>query len=315
MAHVVLEQRLADAGLADRVEVTSSGTGDWHVGEPMDRRAAATLTAAGYDATRHRARQYDPAGRRRTTWSSRWTRPTSPTSAARDRPGPAVPRLRPGRPGRRRTRPVLRWGRRLRGGADDGRTDRRPRSSARRCRATWLPAMTRQPLVARRAEELLGTSVVATAPVAGGDIATATRLRLSDGTTALMKTLPHAPEDFFAAEARGLRWLGEATAASPCPEVLGVRPRVPDHPVGRARQDSRRRGRRVRPRARRHPRGRRRRRSALERDGYIGKLPLPNRPRRHLGGVLRRTPGAALPQAGPRPRRWRPRRTPRRSRP
>jgi protein-tyrosine phosphatase len=59
MAHVVLESRLDDAGLADRVQVESSGTGGWHVGNPMDRRAAATLTAAGYDATRHRARQYD----------------------------------------------------------------------------------------------------------------------------------------------------------------------------------------------------------------------------------------------------------------
>ena len=58
MAHVVLEARLADAGLDD-VVVSSSGTGDWHVGSPMDRRAAATLTAAGYDATRHRARQHD----------------------------------------------------------------------------------------------------------------------------------------------------------------------------------------------------------------------------------------------------------------
>ena len=61
MAHVVLEARLADAGLADRVTVTSSGTGGWHVGNPMDRRAAATLTAAGYDASRHRARQFEPA--------------------------------------------------------------------------------------------------------------------------------------------------------------------------------------------------------------------------------------------------------------
>jgi protein-tyrosine phosphatase len=59
MAHVVLEARLAEAGLADRVEVTSSGTGDWHVGRPMDPRAAATLTGHGYDATRHRARQWD----------------------------------------------------------------------------------------------------------------------------------------------------------------------------------------------------------------------------------------------------------------
>ena len=59
MAHVVLESRLDDAGLGDVVEVTSSGTGGWHVGNPMDPRAAATLSRAGYDATRHRARQYD----------------------------------------------------------------------------------------------------------------------------------------------------------------------------------------------------------------------------------------------------------------
>jgi protein-tyrosine phosphatase len=58
-AQVVLESRLVEAGLADRVVVHSSGTGGWHVGSPMDRRAAGTLTASGYDASRHRARQYD----------------------------------------------------------------------------------------------------------------------------------------------------------------------------------------------------------------------------------------------------------------
>jgi protein-tyrosine phosphatase len=58
-AHVVLAARLADAGLEDRVTVRSSGTGDWHIGQPMDRRAAAALSAAGYDPSRHRARQYD----------------------------------------------------------------------------------------------------------------------------------------------------------------------------------------------------------------------------------------------------------------
>ncbi|MFO6452484.1 MULTISPECIES: low molecular weight protein-tyrosine-phosphatase [unclassified Aeromicrobium] len=57
MADVVLERQLAEAGVDD-VEVSSSGTGDWHVGQPMDERAAATLTAAGYDATRHRARTF-----------------------------------------------------------------------------------------------------------------------------------------------------------------------------------------------------------------------------------------------------------------
>ena len=59
MAHVVLESRLADAGLADRVEVASSGTGGWHLGKPMDSRAAASLTTAGYDPSRHLAQQYD----------------------------------------------------------------------------------------------------------------------------------------------------------------------------------------------------------------------------------------------------------------
>ena len=60
MAEVVLSSMVEQSGLADRVEVVSSGTGDWHVGKPMDRRAAATLTAHGYDATRHRAQQFDP---------------------------------------------------------------------------------------------------------------------------------------------------------------------------------------------------------------------------------------------------------------
>ena len=57
MAGVVLEHRLAEAGIDD-VVVSSSGTGDWHVGQPMDERAAAKLTAAGYDASRHRARNF-----------------------------------------------------------------------------------------------------------------------------------------------------------------------------------------------------------------------------------------------------------------
>jgi len=60
MADVVLSARVEEAGLAAQVEVASCGTGGWHVGDPMDSRAAATLTGAGYDASRHRARQFDP---------------------------------------------------------------------------------------------------------------------------------------------------------------------------------------------------------------------------------------------------------------
>ncbi|HEY2195660.1 MAG TPA: low molecular weight protein-tyrosine-phosphatase [Actinomycetospora sp.] len=59
MAEKILRAALADAGLADRVVVTSAGVGSWHVGEPMDRRAADTLAARGFD-TDHVARQIDP---------------------------------------------------------------------------------------------------------------------------------------------------------------------------------------------------------------------------------------------------------------
>ncbi|MGZ8745447.1 MAG: low molecular weight protein-tyrosine-phosphatase [Nocardioides sp.] len=61
MADVVLTAHVDRAGLSGRVTVDSCGTGDWHIGQPMDRRAAATLTAAGFDPTLHRARVFDPA--------------------------------------------------------------------------------------------------------------------------------------------------------------------------------------------------------------------------------------------------------------
>jgi len=82
--------------------------------------------------------------------------------------------------------------------------------------------MTRHPGLARRAEDLLGHAVVSTAPVAGGDVATATKLRLSTGSTALMKTMSGAPAGLFAREAAGLRWLGEAPDGVAVPEVLAV---------------------------------------------------------------------------------------------
>lgn len=81
--------------------------------------------------------------------------------------------------------------------------------------------MARIGTVASRVEQLLGTPVVATVPVAGGDICTATRVRLPDGRSVLVKTRPHAPADFFAAEAAGLRWLAESDGAG-VPRVLAV---------------------------------------------------------------------------------------------
>ena len=135
--------------------------------------------------------------------------------------------------------------------------------------------MTRLPLVARRAEELLGSSVVATAPVAGGDVSTATRIRLSDGTTALMKTHPHAPEGFFDAEVRGLRWIAEAGGVA-VPDVLAH-----DHEClilrwvepGKTTLDAALSfGQAL---ATTHAAGAPS--YGLDEDGFIGKLPLPNR--------------------------------------
>ncbi len=59
-ADVVLNALLEEAGV-DHVLAESCGTAGWHTGEPMDPRTAAVLADAGYDATRHRARQFGPA--------------------------------------------------------------------------------------------------------------------------------------------------------------------------------------------------------------------------------------------------------------
>jgi fructosamine-3-kinase len=129
--------------------------------------------------------------------------------------------------------------------------------------------------VAHLAESLLGTAVVSTSPVAGGDICTATRLRLSDSRSALVKTRPHAPDDFFPREAAGLRWLAEADGVD-VPEVLAVRPEClilawvePAKPTVEAAE---RFGRGL---ATTHRAGAEAFGGA--RDGYIGLLPLPNR--------------------------------------
>ena len=59
MAEVVLRAQLAAAGLQDRVIVDSAGTGDWHVGQPMNPPARRQLERRGYDGAAHRARQFD----------------------------------------------------------------------------------------------------------------------------------------------------------------------------------------------------------------------------------------------------------------
>jgi protein-tyrosine phosphatase len=60
-AEVVLREELAVQSLTGRVEVESAGTGDWHLGQPMDPGARAELSQRGFDGSRHQARQIDPS--------------------------------------------------------------------------------------------------------------------------------------------------------------------------------------------------------------------------------------------------------------
>lgn len=57
IGEVVLRAKLAHAGLDD-ITLTSSGTGGWHQGDPMDSRALAALARRGYDGSAHRAKEF-----------------------------------------------------------------------------------------------------------------------------------------------------------------------------------------------------------------------------------------------------------------
>ena len=61
-------------------------------------------------------------------------------------------------------------------------------------------------------EQRLGTRVLGANRLGGGDINEAFEVSLADGTNIFAKTHPHPLGGMFGAEARGLRWLGEANA-------------------------------------------------------------------------------------------------------
>jgi fructosamine-3-kinase len=136
--------------------------------------------------------------------------------------------------------------------------------------------MARMRGIAERVENLLSQAVVATTPVAGGDICTATRVRLSDGTSALVKTRSGAPDGFFAAEARGLLWLAEPGVIDVA-DVLAVEQDCLVlgwiEPARPSPESAARLGRSL---ARLHASGADT--FGAEEEGYIASLPLPNRP-------------------------------------
>ncbi|SDD58212.1 protein-tyrosine phosphatase [Sphingomonas sp. YR710] len=55
LAEAALRARAVAAGL--ELDIDSAGTGDWHVGEPPDRRARATARRHGIDISGYRGRQ------------------------------------------------------------------------------------------------------------------------------------------------------------------------------------------------------------------------------------------------------------------
>ncbi|MGB8961240.1 MAG: low molecular weight protein-tyrosine-phosphatase [Pseudonocardiaceae bacterium] len=58
MAEMVFADALRREGLVHRVQVSSAGTGGWHVGNPADPRTAEALRRAGYEC-KHVAAQLD----------------------------------------------------------------------------------------------------------------------------------------------------------------------------------------------------------------------------------------------------------------
>jgi fructosamine-3-kinase len=135
--------------------------------------------------------------------------------------------------------------------------------------------MARMRGIAERVEQLLAQAVVATTPVAGGDVCTSTRVRLSDGSSALVKTRAGAPDGFFAAEARGLDWLAEPgvidvahvlAVEQDCLVLRWIEPARPS-PESAAKL-----GRSL---ARLHACGAKE--FGAEQDGFIASLPLPNK--------------------------------------
>jgi protein-tyrosine phosphatase len=59
-AEAVMRHIVKQEGLEDRIAISSAGTGDWHLGEPRDRRSAAVGAARGIPLA-GRARQFTSA--------------------------------------------------------------------------------------------------------------------------------------------------------------------------------------------------------------------------------------------------------------
>lgn len=133
-------------------------------------------------------------------------------------------------------------------------------------------------MIAARVRETLGVEVREVEHLGGGSIADAHVVELADGRRLFVKTHDTPPPDFFAAEARGLSLLAEArTVAVPRPlavtaDILVLPYLAEQAPTTTAAEGF---GREL---ARLHRHGVSCYGRADGRGGYIGALPLPNRP-------------------------------------
>ena len=84
LAEAAFRAEAEKAGLT--AEADSAGTGDWHAGDPPDRRARATALAHGIDISGYKARQVSPADFTRFTPYLRARRP-EPRRSAPDHAG------------------------------------------------------------------------------------------------------------------------------------------------------------------------------------------------------------------------------------
>ena len=64
-ADAVFTHKARALGLDSRLHIDSAGTGDWHLGEPPDRRSQRHAAQRGYDLSMLRARQVLPGDFRR----------------------------------------------------------------------------------------------------------------------------------------------------------------------------------------------------------------------------------------------------------
>ena len=212
MRHLV-----AAEGLEDEISIESAGTGDWHVGNPRDRRSRAVGEARGIPlsgkAQQFTARDFarydhviamDRSNRdelRRmapTAADARQDPPAAFVRRERASPTPTCPtRITAGRAGSRRC-------------STSASAPARacwPRCGARRTALlTWTAGC------AATLAAALGSPVAGARPLSGGDINDAYEVTLDDGRTLFVKSNASAPGDMFIAEARGLAWLGEAKA-------------------------------------------------------------------------------------------------------